>query len=97
MLWLLGVGINLLLYVVCQLCELGLEDMLSVLVICIFVLVYYNWFGQLIWYELCGLVVGYDWLQFFIYCGEFQMVLVDFVIEWFGVDCICLGYSFEVV
>jgi 2-polyprenyl-6-methoxyphenol hydroxylase-like FAD-dependent oxidoreductase len=93
----LGVGINLLPHAARQLCELGLEDTLGALAIRTSALAYYNRFGQPIWHEPRGLAAGYDWPQFSIHRGEFQLALADAVAERLGPDCIRLGHSFEAV
>ncbi|WP_155402858.1 NAD(P)-binding protein, partial [Ralstonia solanacearum] len=77
----LGVGINLLPHAARQLCELGLEDTLGALAIRTSALAYYNRFGQPIWHEPRGLAAGYDWPQFSIHRGEFQMALADAVAD----------------
>ncbi|CAJ0821440.1 flavin-dependent oxidoreductase [Ralstonia flaminis] len=93
----LGVGINLLPHAARQLCELGLEDTLSALAIRTSALAYYNRFGQPIWHEPRGLAAGYDWPQFSIHRGQFQMALADAVSERLGPDCIRLGHSFDAI
>ncbi|CAJ0683535.1 flavin-dependent oxidoreductase [Ralstonia mannitolilytica] len=93
----LGVGINLLPHAARQLCELGLEDTLGALAIRTSALAYYNRFGQPIWHEPRGLAAGYDWPQFSIHRGEFQMALADAVMERLGRDAVHLGHSFEAV
>ncbi len=93
----LGVGINLLPHAARQLCELGLEDTLAALAIRTSALAYYNRFGQPIWHEPRGLAAGYDWPQFSIHRGEFQMALADAVAGRLGLDCIRPGHGFDAI
>ncbi|MBB6591941.1 flavin-dependent oxidoreductase [Ralstonia solanacearum] len=93
----LGVGINLLPHAARQLCELGLEDTLGALAIRTSALAYYNRFGQPIWHEPRGLAAGYDWPQFSIHRGEFQMALADAVADRLGPGCIRPGHGFDAI
>ncbi|CBJ44064.1 flavin-dependent oxidoreductase [Ralstonia solanacearum] len=93
----LGVGINLLPHAARQLCELDLEDTLGALAIRTSALAYYNRFGQPIWHEPRGLAAGYDWPQFSIHRGEFQMALADAVADRLGPGCIRPGHGFDAI
>ncbi|CAN7217066.1 5-methylphenazine-1-carboxylate 1-monooxygenase [compost metagenome] len=93
----LGVGINLLPHAVRILSELGLRDALADIAIETSSLSYYNKRGQRIWHEPRGLAAGYDWPQFSIHRGEFQMLLHRTVVERLGAGAVHTGHSFETV
>lgn len=93
----LGVGINLLPHAVRELCELGLRDALAEIAVETSSLSYYNKLGQRIWHEPRGLAAGYDWPQFSIHRGEFQMLLHRTVVERLGADRVHTGHAFETV
>ncbi|CAG2160888.1 flavin-dependent oxidoreductase [Cupriavidus numazuensis] len=93
----LGVGINLLPHAVRVLCELGLRDALADMAIGTSSLSYFNKFGQRIWHEPRGLAAGYDWPQFSIHRGEFQMLLHRTAVERLGADRVHTGHAFEAV
>lgn len=77
----LGVGINLLPHAVRELSALGLQPRLADIGIQTSMLAYYNRFGQPIWHEPRGCAAGYDWPQFSIHRGAFQMLLAAAVGE----------------
>ncbi|AQV92954.1 flavin-dependent oxidoreductase [Cupriavidus necator] len=93
----LGVGINLLPHAVRILSELGLRDALADIAIETSSLSYYNKLGQRIWHEPRGLAAGYDWPQFSIHRGEFQMLLHRTVVERLGAGAVHTGHGFETV
>ncbi len=87
----LGVGINLLPHAIRELTELGLLDDLDRIAVRTADLTYVNAFGQTIWSEPRGLAAGYEWPQFSIHRGYFQMMLAEKVIERLGPQAIQLG------
>lgn len=93
----LGVGINLLPHAVRILCALGLRDALAAMAVETSSLSYFNKFGQRIWHEPRGLAAGYDWPQFSIHRGEFQMLLHRTAVERLGADRVHTGHAFESV
>ena len=88
----LGVGINLLPHAVRVLTNLGLQQQLTEVAIATSELVYYNKFGQQIWQEPRGKFAGYNWPQFSIHRGIFQMILLDEVKRRLGTFNIHTGY-----
>jgi 2-polyprenyl-6-methoxyphenol hydroxylase-like FAD-dependent oxidoreductase len=84
----LGVGINLLPHAVRELTELGLLDELDAMAVRTADLTYVNEFGQTIWNEPRGIDAGYQWPQFSIHRGKFQMMLARVVRERLGIDTI---------
>lgn len=82
----LGLGINLLPHAVRELCALGLEDALAEIGVETSALAYFNQFGQSVWHEPRGRAAGYDYPQFSVHRGEFQMLLVAAVQSRLGFD-----------
>lgn len=91
----LGVGINLLPHAVRELTALGLEDALARIGIETSSLSYYNKRGQPIWQEPRGRAAGYDWPQFSVHRGEFQMLLYRTAVERLGADRVHTGHTLE--
>lgn len=91
----LGVGINLLPHAVRELAALGLQDDLARIAIETSSLSYFNKFGQQIWHEPRGRAAGYDWPQFSVHRGEFQMLLYDTVRARLGADRVHTGHALE--
>ncbi len=91
----LGVGINLLPHAVKELTEIGLQETLAASAIETSALAYYNKFGQSIWNEPRGRAAGYEWPQFSIHRGEFQMALYRVAQQRLGADKIHAGHAFE--
>lgn len=73
----LGVGINLLPHAVRVLTNLGLQPKLSHVAVETSELAYHNRYGQRIWQEPRGRHAGYNWPQFSIHRGVFQLILFD--------------------
>src|SRR4051794_25582351 len=73
----LGVGINLLPHAVRVLTNLGLHDQLNTIAVATSELIYFNKYGQKIWQEPRGKFAGYNWPQFSIHRGAFQMLLLE--------------------
>jgi 2-polyprenyl-6-methoxyphenol hydroxylase-like FAD-dependent oxidoreductase len=91
----LGVGINILPHAVRVLTNLGLRDRLDQLAIATSELVYYNKFGQKIWQESRGRFAGYNWPQYSIHRGSFQMLLLQEVEKTLGSSSIHTGHSLQ--
>ncbi|MBU67075.1 MAG: flavin-dependent oxidoreductase [Cupriavidus sp.] len=91
----LGVGINLLPHAVKELSALGLQDALAAMAIETSSLSYFNKFGQQIWHEPRGRAAGYDWPQFSVHRGEFQMLLYRTAVARLGADRIHTGHTLE--
>lgn len=73
----LGVGINVLPHAVRELTELGLADELDKIAVRTADLTYVNAFGAEIWSEPRGTDAGYNWPQFSVHRGRFQMMLLE--------------------
>lgn len=93
----LGVGINLLPHAVRELAELGLQDALAEIAVETASLSYYNKLGQRIWHEPRWRAAGYDWPQFSVHRGEFQMLLHRVAVERLGAARVHTGHAFEAV
>lgn len=91
----LGVGINLLPHAVRELCALGLEEELARIAIETSSLSYYNKLGQQIWHEPRGRAAGYDWPQFSVHRGEFQMLLYRTAVARLGAERVHAGHALE--
>jgi 2-polyprenyl-6-methoxyphenol hydroxylase-like FAD-dependent oxidoreductase len=87
----LGVGINLLPHAVRVLANLGLQNELSKVAIATSELAYYSKHGKKIWQESRGKFAGYNWPQFSIHRGTFQMLLLDEVKKRLGKDKVQTG------
>lgn len=87
----LGVGINVLPHAVRELTELGLSDEMEKIAVRTADLTYVNAFGKKIWSEPRGLNAGYEWPQYSVHRGRFQMMLLEQVSEQLGNDCIVTG------
>ena len=71
----LGVGINVLPHAVRELTELGLGEDLAKLGVATADLTYVSVFGSTIWSEPRGMAAGYEWPQYSVHRGRFQMRL----------------------
>lgn len=89
----LGVGINLLPHAVRILTLLGLEELVSQLGVATKELAYYNRFGQKIWQEPRGKFAGYNWSQYSVHRGLFQLLLYNAVKERIGADHVYTGHQ----
>ncbi|MFV2001898.1 MAG: FAD-dependent monooxygenase, partial [Paracoccaceae bacterium] len=87
----LGVGINLQPHAVRELFELGLEDDLDRLGLRTREVGYFSAQGGAIWSEPRGLLAGYNWPQYSIHRGDFQMLLLETLKARAGADCIVTG------
>jgi 2-polyprenyl-6-methoxyphenol hydroxylase-like FAD-dependent oxidoreductase len=88
----LGVGINLLPHAVRVLTNLGLGESLARVAVATSELAYYNKFGQKIWQEPRGKFAGYNWPQYSIHRGVFQMLLLETAKEMIGENNIHTGF-----
>jgi 2-polyprenyl-6-methoxyphenol hydroxylase-like FAD-dependent oxidoreductase len=86
-----GVGINLLPHAVRELTELGLAEALAAQAIPTAALMYANKFGQEIWREPRGRAAGYNWPQYSIHRGAFQMTLLKTVVARLGAEAVQSG------
>src|SRR5690242_19453043 len=82
----LGVGINLLPHAVRVLTHLGLHEELDKIAIATSELSYYSKHGKKIWREPRGKFAGYNWPQFSIHRGSFQMLLLKEVMRRLGAN-----------
>lgn len=80
----LGVGINVLPHAVRELTELGLGEDLAKLGVATADLTYVSVFGSTIWSEPRGMAAGYEWPQYSVHRGRFQMMLANKVRERLG-------------
>lgn len=87
----LGVGINVLPHAVRELTELGLAAEMEKIAVRTADLTYVNAFGKTIWSEPRGLAAGYDWPQYSVHRGRFQMMLLGQVIQKFGRERVITG------
>ncbi|GAB3167508.1 flavin-dependent oxidoreductase [Telluribacter humicola] len=91
----LGVGINLLPHSVRVLTNLRLEEKIASMAVETSDLVYFNKFGQKFWQEPRGRHAGYQWPQFSIHRGGFQMLLLEAVKERLGEDAVRTNHHLE--
>src|SRR5215471_9124436 len=91
----LGVGINVLPHAVRVLTRLGLEAELHKSAVATSELAYYSKHGKKIWQEPRGKFAGYNWPQFSIHRGTFQMLLLDAVTQRLGKQKIYTGLALE--
>src|SRR5262252_7178196 len=82
----LGVGINVLPHAVRVLTRLGLEEELYKAAVATSELAYYSKHGKKIWQEPRGKFAGYNWPQFSVHRGSFQMLLLNEVKRLLGAD-----------
>jgi 2-polyprenyl-6-methoxyphenol hydroxylase-like FAD-dependent oxidoreductase len=89
----LGVGINILPHAARVLTRLGLEQNLHDVAVATSELAYYSKHGKRIWQEPRGKFAGYNWPQFSIHRGIFQMLLLDAVTLRLGKEKIQTGFA----
>jgi 2-polyprenyl-6-methoxyphenol hydroxylase-like FAD-dependent oxidoreductase len=87
----LGVGINVLPHAVRELTELGLADEMERIAVRTADLTYVNAFGKTIWSESRGLAAGYDWPQYSVHRGRFQMMLLEQTRQRLGAEVVKTG------
>jgi len=91
----LGVGINLLPHAVRVLTHLGLQEQLNQIAIATSELAYYSKHGKKIWEEPRGKFAGYNWPQFSLHRGTFQMLLLNQVKKRLGADNLKTGFFLQ--
>ncbi|MFD0751840.1 flavin-dependent oxidoreductase [Mucilaginibacter calamicampi] len=91
----LGVGINLLPHAVRVLTNLGLQEAMADVAVATRELIYFNKFGQKIWGEPRGMFAGYNWPQFSVHRGTFQMLLLQKVKDVIGADQVFTGHHLQ--
>jgi len=91
----LGVGINLLPHAVRVLTHLGLQEQLNQIAIATSELAYYSKHGKKIWEEPRGKFAGYNWPQFSLHRGTFQMLLLNQVKKRLGADKLKTGFFLQ--
>ncbi|MFQ6547933.1 flavin-dependent oxidoreductase [Aestuariibius sp. 2305UL40-4] len=89
----LGVGINLQPHAVKELFALGLEDALDDCGLRTEEVAYFSTHGQLIWREPRGMGAGYNWPQFSVHRGLFQMALYHALVARAGEDVVLPGHA----
>jgi len=91
----LGVGINLLPHAVRELTILGLSERLAATSVATAELAYYNKYGMEIWREPRGIAAGYNWPQYSVHRGHFQMILLEEVLARIGRDHLLTAHHLE--
>ena len=89
----LGVGINLLPHAVRILTGLGLEHAIAKVAVATRELAYFNKYGQKIWQEPRGKFAGYNWSQYSVHRGLFQVLLYTTAKELAGEEKIHTGHQ----
>src|SRR5689334_16500742 len=89
----LGVGINLLPHAVRILTFLDLEAPVAKIAVATKELAYFNRYGQKIWQEPRGKFAGYNWSQYSVHRGLFQMLLYNTAKEIAGIENIHTGHQ----
>lgn len=87
----LGVGVDIKVYGVREIEDLGLLEEFRAISVDAVDSVFYNHFGQEIYAEKCGVHMGYEHEQRFVHRGELQMLLYRTVLERLGEDAVVLG------
>lgn len=91
----LGVGINLLPHAVRVLTHLWLQEALNKTAIATSELAYYSKHGKKIWQEPRGKFAGYNWPQYSVHRGTFQMLLLDEVRKRLGTAKVQTGFFLQ--
>ena len=87
----LGVGVDIKVYGVKELEELGLLDEFRAMSVDAVDSIFYNHYGQEIYAEKCGVHMGYLHEQRFVHRGTLQMMFYDKVLERLGAESVVLG------
>lgn len=87
----LGVGVDIKVYGVKELEEIGLLEEFQAMSVDAVDSIFYNHYGQEIYAEKCGVHMGYLHEQRFVHRGELQMMLYRTVLERLGADAVKLG------
>jgi len=93
----LGVGIDIKVYGVKEVTEMGLLAEFEKISVLARESIFYTGHGQEIFGEKCGKAMGYDHEQRFVHRGTFQMMLRDAVESRLGADAITYGARFKSV
>jgi 5-methylphenazine-1-carboxylate 1-monooxygenase len=88
----LGVGVDIKVYAVRELEELGLLEEFRAISVDAVDSIFYNHHGQEIYAEKCGVHMGYVHEQRFVHRGYLQMLLYRTVLERLGEDAVRLGH-----
>ncbi len=89
----LGVGINILPHASAVLDRLGLTEAMEAIAIPTRESAFYNRFGQEIFVEPAGKHAGYQFAQFSVHRGDFQMMLFETVRQRLGEDAVVLDHK----
>jgi 5-methylphenazine-1-carboxylate 1-monooxygenase len=89
----LGVGINVLPHASRELIALGLQLELDKFAIRTRSMQYFTRRGKLVLSVPCGEYAGYNWPQYSLHRGEFQMMLLNIFKERAGEDCVLTGHQ----
>jgi 5-methylphenazine-1-carboxylate 1-monooxygenase len=87
----LGVGVDIKVYGVKELEELGLLEEFRAMSVDAVDSIFYNHYGQEIYAEKCGVHMGYEHEQRFVHRGYLQMLFYRTVLERLGADSVVLG------
>jgi 5-methylphenazine-1-carboxylate 1-monooxygenase len=87
----LGVGVDIKVYGVKEIEELGLLEQFRAMSVDAVDSIFYNHYGQEIYAEKCGVHMGYAHEQRFVHRGSLQMLFYDTVLERLGADAVVLG------
>jgi 2-polyprenyl-6-methoxyphenol hydroxylase-like FAD-dependent oxidoreductase len=87
----LGVGVDIKVYGVKEIEELGLLDEFRAMSVDAVDSIFFNHFGQEIYAEKCGVHMGYEHEQRFVHRGSLQMLFYRTVLERLGEDAVVLG------
>ncbi|WP_298291035.1 flavin-dependent oxidoreductase [uncultured Litoreibacter sp.] len=87
----MGVGINLQPHAVRELFELGLKETLDEIGLRTEELAYFSAQGTQIWSEPRGELAGYQWPQYSLHRGKFQMALFEEVVRRCGAETVSTG------
>lgn len=87
----LGVGVDIKVYGVKEIEEIGLLDEFRAMSVDAVDSIFYNHFGQEIYAEKCGVHMGYEHEQRFVHRGSLQMLFYRTVLERLGEDAVVLG------
>ena len=87
----LGVGVDIKVYGVKEIEELGLLEEFRAMSVDAVDSIFFNHYGQEIYAEKCGVHMGYEHEQRFVHRGYLQMMFYDKVLERIGAERVILG------
>ncbi|WP_306231592.1 FAD-dependent monooxygenase [Agrococcus beijingensis] len=87
----LGVGVDIKVYGVKEIEELGLLEEFRAMSVDAVDSIFFNHYGQEIYAEKCGVHMGYEHEQRFVHRGSLQMLFYRTVLERLGADSVVLG------